>query len=243
MKGRSITPTLFSSNDKIKKYTLRNRSLTSNEKDFEKIFEDMKKEIFDEIKKVTEIKFKEHKEKFITFIKDYKLKENIQCPMIDDDKKQSISKRNIKRGRADISTSPNSEIEEKKEEQKIQCVNNKIKKVKISIPKENNKKNGKKNLMAFEDSKREAESKKDISNIINSTVPKVAKRSKKKNAEKKSNENLLIGKKRKRNYENFVNLFNSEPNYDFSEEEKDEKKPKRGRKRGRKRSHLKRKMK
>ena len=97
--------------------------------------------------------------------------------------------------------------------------------------------------MAFEDSKREAESKKDISNIINSTVPKVAKISKKKNVEKKSNENLLIGKKRKRNYENFVNLFNSEPNYDFSEEEKDEKKPKRGRKRGRKRSHLKRKMK
>ena len=73
MRGRVISPSHNPSKTKFRNYSLRNRSITSTDKDFDKLFEDLKKSVINEIVKEAEIKFNEHKEKFINFINNYKI--------------------------------------------------------------------------------------------------------------------------------------------------------------------------
>ena len=87
MKGKNISRPQSSSKTKLRKYSLRNRSITSNEKDFGKLFEEMKKNVINDIVNEVERKFNQHKENFVNFINNYKLNEVTQTMENEEEKK------------------------------------------------------------------------------------------------------------------------------------------------------------
>ena len=225
MRGKGISPSHNPSKTKFRNYSLRNRSITSNDKDFDKMFEEMKKSVINEIVKEAEIKFNEHKEKFINFINNYKINESTQTAEIDEEKNFSKITRAKKKSEKNIS---NTElIDESEQSSKFPNLQNKNKRnAKSPMPKLNKKNNKKGSLLLTPEI-----NKKDLDDEIpesNDTETKLSKKAKKKSTEKKGNENDFIGKKRKKLNENFLLVFKSEPNYYFNEDQKKAKKIKKG---------------
>jgi len=221
MKGKYISPSHSSSKTKLRKYSLRNRSNTSNDKDFDKLFEEMKKNVINDIVNEVESKFNEHKEKFVNFINNYKINEATQTMENEEEKKVSKNIKTKKKTEKNISsTESTNEVETKSKS--VQSLNKKDKKEKGQISKLNKK--NKKDALLLSTPEPESKVGDDKSQItspeINSTEPKISKKTKSKNGEKKGNENEFIGKKRKKENENPTLVFNSEPNFDLKEDEK-----------------------
>ena len=228
MKGKNISRPQSSSKTKLRKYSLRNRSITSNEKDFGKLFEEMKKNIINDIVNEVERKFNQHKENFVNFINNYKLNEAAQTMENEEEKKISKNIKTKKKVEKNISsTESTNEVEQKSKS--IQSLNKKDKKEKSQNSKLN-KKNKKDTLLLTtpEPDQKVGDDETQIpSPEINSTEPKLSQKTKNKNGEKKGNETEFIGKKRKKENENPTLVFNSEPNFDFKEDEKKVKSAKR----------------
>lgn len=225
MRGKGISPSHNPSKTKSRNYSLRNRSITSTDKDFDKVFEEMKRSVINEIVKEAEIKFNEHKEKFINFINNYKINEGTQTAEIDEEKNISKITRTKKKPERNISsTEP---VDESEQSSKFPHLQNKNKRnAKSPMPKLTRKNNKKDSLLLTPDI-----NKKVLDDDIpesNATETKLSKKAKKKSGEKKGNENDFVGKKRKKLNENFLLVFKSEPNYDFNEDQKKPKKAKKG---------------
>ena len=221
MKGKYISPSHSSSKTKLRKYSLRNRSNTSNYKDFDKLFEEMKKNVINDIVNEVESKFNEHKEKFVNFINNYKINEATQTMENEEEKKVSKNIKTKKKTEKNISsTESTNEVETKSKS--VQSLNKKDKKEKGQISKLNKK--NKKDALLLSTPEPEPKVGDDKSQItspeINSTEPKISKKTKNKNGDKKGNETEFIGKKRKKENENPTLVFNSEPNFDLKEDEK-----------------------
>ena len=228
MKGKKISPPNSSSKTKLRKYSLRNRPITSNDKDFDKLFEEMKKNVINDIVNEVERQFKEHKEKFINFINNYKINEITQTMEKEEEKKFSKSIKTKKKAEKNISsTESTNEVEQKSKS--VQSLNKKDKKEKSQISKLNKKNN--KDILLLTTPEPDQKVGDDETQItspeINSTEPKLSIKTKSKNGEKKGNETEFIGKKRKKENENPVLAFNSEPNFDLKEDEKKVKRTKR----------------
>jgi len=221
MKGKNISRPQSSSKTKLRKYSLRNRSITSSEKDFNKLFEEMKKNVINDILNEVERKFNEHKEKFVNFINNYKINEGTQT--MEKEEKKKVSKNNKTKKKTEkniLSTESTNEVEQKSKS--VQSLNKKDKREKSQISKLN-KKNKKDTLILTTpepDQKVGDDENQITSPEINSTEPKLNKKTKSKTEEKKGNESDFIGKKRKKENENSALVFNSEPNFDLKEEEK-----------------------
>ena len=221
MKRKSISRPQSSSKTKLRKYSLRNRSITSNEKDFDKLFEEMKKNVINDIVNEVERKLIEHKEKFVNFINNYKLNEATQTMENEEEKKVSKNIKTKKKAEKNISNNESAnEVEQKSKS--VQSLNKKDKKEKSQISKLNKK--NKKDILLLTTPEPDHKVGEDENQIpspeINSTEPKLSKKTKSKNGEKKGNETEFIGKKRKKENENSTLVFNSEPNFDFKEDEK-----------------------
>ena len=229
MKGKNISPSQSSSKTKLRKYSLRNRSIASNDKDLEKLFEEMKKNVINDLVNEVERKFNEHKEKLVNFINNYKINEAVQTLENEVEKKLSKNIKSKKKAEKNISNAESiNEVEQKSKS--LQSLNKKDKKEKNQNPK-SNKKNSKKEALLLTtpepDQKVGDNENQIVSPEINSTEPKLSKKTKSKNGEKKGNETEFIGKKRKKENENPLLVFNSEPNFDLKEEEKKVKRTKR----------------
>ena len=228
MKRKSISRPQSSSKTKLRKYSLRNRSITSNEKDFGKLFEEMKKNVINDIVNEVERKFNQHKENFVNFINNYKLNEATQTMENEEEKKASKNIKTKKKAEKNISNTESiNEVEQKSKS--IQSLNKKDKKQKSQISKLNKKNNKDILLLTTPEPDQTVvnDEPKITSPEINSTEPKLSKKTKSKNGEKKGNETEFIGKKRKKENENPVLVFNSEPNFDLKEDEKKVKRTKR----------------
>ena len=229
MKSKSGKSARTPSKTKSRKYPIRNRSLSSTEKDFEKLFDQMKKDILNEIEKAAKDKFQEHKNKIINFINDYKVNEVPETTM-PGTKKTTKSKKTKKKGKDNISIEQivvPQENEDEKDNQITPILTSEKKKTKrkrtLGKKKKPKKKISKKESSIIQlGEKTDASSLNDISKI-SGTVIKSNKIDKKGN-EKSTSDKKLTGKKRKRSKENFVFLFNSEPNYENGEEVKKSKK-------------------
>ena len=243
MKRKSCTP----SRTEIKKYVLRKRPHTFKEKDFDKIFEDMKNQIINGIKKATENRINEQKEILLNYINTCEIIDRIQLPSTVNPKKSSKkrkSSKNVKEGIALDNLEPSSN---KKGRKKSKSKINKIQKDKkdkkgksksVIVDKKKKKIVKKDSLPLKEDKKgKDKECLIDISNM-SSIVIKNNKMDKRKF---EGNENLLIGKKRKREKEkekekgkekeNFVSIvLKSEPTIGEVESAKNLKKNKKQRK-------------
>lgn len=229
MKRKSYTP----SKTEIKKNKLRKRPHTFNQKDFEKIFEDMKNQIIDGIKKAAESKINDQKEIFINYINTCEIIDRIQLPSNKNIKKNSKNRKSSKRVKAGTVVD-NLEPSSKRKGNKKSHSNNKVQETKkgkspsIGLSK---KKSVKKKSISPKDDKKDKECLIDISNM-SSIVIKNNIMDKRKI---EGNENLLIGKKRKREKEkekeNFVSIvLKSEPNIEENENAKKQKKAKKQRK-------------
>ena len=206
MRGKGISPSHNPSKTKFRNYSLRNRPITSSDKDFDKMFEELKKSVINEIVKEAEIKFNEHKEKFINFINNYKINEGTQTADIDDEEK------NI---------SNPEPIDESEQSSKFPHLHNKNKRnAKSPMPKLTKKNNKKDSLLLTPEI-----NKKDLDDEIPESITTDTKLSKK---AKKKSINDFVGKKRKKLNENFLLVFKSEPNYYFNEDQKKAKKAKKG---------------
>ena len=236
MKRKSCTP----SRTEIKKYVLRKRPHTFNEKDFEKIFEDMKSLIIDGIKKAAENRINEQKEILINYINTCEIIDRIQLPSKGNPKKSSKKRKTSKKAKEGITLDNLEPSTNKKGRKKSKSINNKIQKDKkgkspsVVVDK---KKNVKKDSLPLKEDKKgkDKECLIDISNM-SSIVIKNNKMDKRK---LEGNENSLIGKKRKREKEkgkekekeNFVSIvLKSEPNIGEVESAKNQKKNKKQRK-------------
>ena len=219
MRGKGISPSHNPSKTKFRNYSLRNRPITSSDKDFDKMFEEMKKSVINEIVKEAEIKFNEHKEKFINFINNYKINESTQTPEIDEEKNFSKITRTKKKSEKNIS---NTElIDESEQSSKFPHLKNKNKRnAKSPMPKLIKKNNKKDSLLLTPEI-----NKKDLDDEIPESITTDTKLSKK---AKKKSINDFVGKKRKKLNENFLLVFKSEPNYYFNEDLKKAKKTKKG---------------
>ena len=239
MKRKSCTP----SKTETKKYVLRKRPHTFNQKDFEKIFEDMKNQIIDGIKKAAENKINEQKEIFLNYINTCEIIDRIHLPSADNPKKKSKSRKTSKKSKAVIAKDNLEPPQKRKGSKKSKSnPNNKIKKAKKGRSpsiKLNKKKNEKKKSCSPIEDKKDKECLIDISNM-SSIVIKNKKMDKRKF---EGTENMLIGKKRKREKEkeaekekekekeNFVSIvLKSEPNTEEVESAKKQKKNKKQRK-------------
>jgi hypothetical protein len=229
MKKKSCTP----SKTATKKYVLRKRPHTFNQKDFEKIFEDMKNQIIDGIKKAAENKINEQKEIFINYINTCEIIDRIQLPSADNPKKNSKNRNSSKKSKAGKDMDNLEPSSKRKGSKKSKSNSNtkiqKAKKGKSPSVKLNKKKNGKKKSCSPKEDKKDKECLIDISNM-SSIVIKNNKMDKRK---LEGNENMLIGKKRKREKEkekekekeNFVSIvLKSEPNTEEVESAKKQKK-------------------
>ena len=226
MRGRVISPSHNPSKTKFRNYSLRNRSITSTDKDFDKLFEDLKKSVINEIVKEAEIKFNEHKEKFINFINNYKINEDTQTSEIDNEEK-NISKITRTKKKSEKNIWSTEQIDESEQSNKFPHLQNKNKRnAKSPMPKLNKKNNKKDSLSLTPEI-----NKKDLDDEIPESIAtdsKLSKKAKKKSIEKKGNENDFVGKKRKKLNENFLLVFKSEPNYYFNEDQKKSNKAKKG---------------
>jgi len=224
MRRKGISPSHNPSKKKFRNYSLRNRSITSTDKDFDKIFEEMKKSVINEIEREAEIIFNEHKERFINFINNYKINEGSQIAETEEEKNISKITRTKKKPEKNISN--NEPIDESEQSSKFPHLQNKNKRnAKSPMPKLNKKNNKKGSLLLTPEI-----NKKDLNDEVlesNATDAKLSKKAKKKITEKGS-ENDFVGKKRKKLNENFLLVFKSEPNYDFNENQKKSKKVKKG---------------
>ena len=143
MRGRVISPSHNPSKTKFRNYSLRNRSITSTDKDFDKLFEDLKKSVINEIVKEAEIKFNEHKEKFINFINNYKINEDTQTSEIDNEEK-NISKITRTKKKSEKNIWSTEQIDESEQSNKFPHLQNKNKRnAKSPMPKLNKKNNKK----------------------------------------------------------------------------------------------------
>ena len=229
MKRKSYTPL----KTERKKYVLRKRPHTFNEKDFEKIFEDMKNQIIDGIKKAAENRINEQKEIFLNYINTCEIIDQIQLTSTEIPKKYSKkrkSSKNIKAGIALNNLEPSSKRKGRKKSKSINQIQ-KAKKGKSPSVQVDKKKNLKKDSLSPKENKKDKECLIDISNM-SSIVIKNNKTDKRK---VEGNENLLIGKKRKREKEkekeNFVSIvLKSDPNVEEAENVKNQKKGKKQRK-------------
>ena len=225
MRGKGISPSHNPSKTKFRNYSLRNRSITSNDKDFDKMFEEMKKSVINEIVKEAEIKFNEHKDKLINFINNYRNNESTQTLEIDEEK--NFSKITRTKKKTEKNSSNVEPIDESEQSSKFPHLQNKNKRnAKSPMPKLVKKNNKKDSLLLTPEI-----NKKDLDDEIaesNATDTKLSKKAKKKSTEKKGNENDFVGKKRKKLNENFLLVFKSEPNYYFNEDQKKAKKAKKG---------------
>ena len=240
MKRKSCTP----SRTEIKKYVLRKRPHTFKEKDFEKIFEDMKNQIIIGIKKATENRINEQKEILINYINTCEIIDRIQLPSKGNPKKSSKKRKTSKKAKEGITLDNLEPSTNKKGRKKSKSINNKIQKDKkgkspsVKVDKKKKKNVEKDSLPLKEDKKgKDKECLIDISNMY-SIVIKNNKMDKRK---LEGNENMLIGKKRKREKEkekekgkekeNFVSIvLKSEPNIGEVESAKNQKKNKKQRK-------------
>ena len=220
MRGKGISPSHNPSKTKFRNYSLRNRSITSTDKDFDKMFEELKKSVINEIVKEAEIKFNEHKEKFINFINNYKINEGTQTADIDDEEK-NISKITRSKKKPEKNISNHEPIDESEQSSKFPHLQNKNKRnAKSPMPKLNKKNNKKESLLLTPEI-----NKKDLDDEIPESIATDTKLSKK---AKKKSINDFVGKKRKKLNENFLLVFKSEPNYYFNEDQKKAKKAKKG---------------
>ena len=220
MRGKGISPSHNPSKTKFRNYSLRNRPITSNDKDFDKMFEEMKKSVINEIVKEAEIKFNEHKEKFINFINNYKINEGTQTADIDDEEK-NISKIARSKKKPEKNISNHEPIDESEQSSKFPHLQNKNKRnAKSPMPKLTKKNNKKDSLLLTPEI-----NKKDLDDEIPESITTDTKLSKK---AKKKSINDFVGKKRKKLNENFLLVFKSEPNYYFNEDQKKAKKAKKG---------------
>ena len=197
MKRNSCTPT----KTETKKYVLRKRPHTFNQKDFEKIFEDMKNQIIEGIKKAAENKINEQKEIFINYINTCEIIDRIHLPSTEKPKKHSKSRKPSKKSKAGKAKNNLEPSQKRKGSKKSKSnSNNKIqeaKKGRSPSIKLNKKKNEKKKSCSPHEDKKDKECLIDISNM-SSIVIKNNKMDKRKF---EGNENMLIGKKRKREKE------------------------------------------
>jgi len=225
MRIKGISPSHNPSKKKFRNYSLRNRSITSTDKDFDKIFEEMKNSVINEIEREAEIIFNEHKERFINFINNYKINEGSQRAEVDEEKNISKIIRTKKKPEKNISNIE--PIDESEQSSKFPHLQNKNKRnAKSPMPKLNKKNNKKGSLLLTPEI-----NKKDLVDEIlesNATDAKLSKKAKKKITEKKGSENEFVGKKRKKLNENYLLVFKSKPNYDFNENQKKSKKAKKG---------------
>lgn len=231
MKRKSCTP----SRTEIKKYVLRKRPHTFTQKDFEKIFEDMKNQVIDGIKKAAENKINEQKEIFLNYINTCEIIDRIQLPSNEHPKKYSKNRKSSKKVKEVIAKDNVESSSKRKGSKKSKSINNtqKTKKGKSSSIKLSKKKNAKKEELNPKEDKKDKECLIDISNMSSIVIKnnKVDKR------KLEGTENILIGKKRKREKEkdkekeNFVSIvLKSEPNTEEIENGKKQKKTKKQRK-------------
>ena len=209
------------------KYSLRNRGVNPNPKDkknIEKLFDEMKKDFINEIKKIAENTINEHKVKIIKTINDNQINETISIQKEKEEKKSIKVQKSTKKGKANSlnktftkekkgrkkSISPIKKINTKKT--KNNSIKSKNGKKRTKNTKNNKKKMSKnESLVSVVGDKIETSSLNELSKL-NVTVPKINKIEKTAN-EKSVNDNSLIGKKRnRRNDNNFVLYLNSEPN-------------------------------
>ena len=194
MKGKSKKlPTLRSNS--TKKLTMRNKSHPGHEINLEKMFAQMKTDILNEMKKVAEIKFNEHKVNIL------KLLNKSSTTVIPKKKIQYSTKSEKKEKKGKIST-----------EDDITYIGTENVYPKIK-EKEKNKKSKKRTPTIAQRNKTPSKmDKKQSINLtetprskINATEPKLPKKMKQKKSNTADNIRFL-GNKRKRGKENFVNL-------------------------------------
>ena len=188
-------------------YSLRKRSVSSNAKyNIEKMFAQMKKELINEISKVAEDIFNEHKNKIINAYNESKINQNTPDPIKKEDKK-ALKFKKSKKNKDNIFNEKAEDIQCEENEKQIEKINvtstpKEIKSKKaITGNKKSKKKKSrsykKKNItVAIEREKTEASSFNEIAKV-NETVPKVIKKEKIENKEL-INETIIIGKKTKR---------------------------------------------
>jgi hypothetical protein len=177
MRGKGISPSHNPSKTKFRNYSLRNRSITSNDKDFDKMFEEMKKSVINEIVKEAEIKFNEHKDKLINFINNYRNNESTQTLEIDEEK--NFSKITRTKKKTEKNSSNVEPIDESEQSSKFPHLQNKNKRnAKSPMPKLVKKNNKKDSLLLTPEI-----NKKDLDDEIaesNATDTKLSKKAKKK---------------------------------------------------------------
>ena len=219
MRGKSYSPSYSPMKSKLRNYSLKNSPPISNNKDLEKIFDEMKNNIIEQIKKVAESELEKQKEIFFKYINEHKVNQSSQS--IENNNDESEKKNNKSKKKIVMPPNINNEVEQKSGNKKSHSQKKRNIKSKSLLSKRDTKKDSKKNLLNFEEGKNVEEDINSINNM-NITVLKFPKKVKKEN-EEKDGENALIGKKKKRDKQSCDMSFNIAPNYDFLE---DEKKPK-----------------
>ena len=204
----------------VKKFPTRNKSHPSHESLLERFFNQMKSDIINEIKKVTEVKLDEHKVNFLRIL----------------NRSDIISKKNeVKK----VSKANKSEKKEKKNKTKFftdedgsiivlgsenSLVKSKTKDKEKALPQGKNKRSKKVTPKPSRKTKTPSKIDKNVIHLVESpksvsTEPKLSKKGKIKKSNNSDNVEL-IGKKRKRGKENFVDLSKTEPNVSINDKKK-----------------------
>ena len=205
MKKKNTKTQNTSPESKSEQYNLRNRSISSDEKNLEKMFSQMKKEIIDQIYATVENIFNEHKSKIINTIIEPQNNENTPSLVNDKEDKTSKTQKSKKKNKDNPKSKESiekNEIENENENKNIDCPppkNTKSKKSHVSkkkTKKKNTKNTKKESSLTNGGEKTDVSSLNDNSkdNVIYSKVQTAIRSGK----EELPLDNSLIGKKRKR---------------------------------------------
>lgn len=220
MKKKNSKTKNSSTNSKSGHYNLRNKTISSEEKkNLEKMFSQMKKEIFDEIYATTENIFNEHKDKIINTI--IESQNNEDTPISENVKENKTSKTQKSKKKSKDNNISKESIDKNEIENENKVIDSPPKKTKSKKSHFSKKKKKIKNIKK-ENSLANAngEEKTDATSLNN--IPKPNDTDSKVEKEKNGNEeiplnNSLVGKKRKRGINN---------SFDKSEVNNDKKKSK-----------------